>query len=181
MSRFNLLLFIACTINVAEEGPLPLSLLISSSKELCFSLASLCFTGKTDVSPGGARISTERIELQGCAPQHTWPKPSPGHLWHKLAKVAPPWEWWYIAAQAANKPHLLVCTAPFSHMVTFVTSSITQYNENTGICFAATLVFHECLDIYVPPRDIMSCQDFMLMALSILIKAVPTCFSCVAK
>lgn len=105
----------------------------------------------------------------------------PGELWHKVARVAPPWEWWYIVAQAASKPHLLVCTAPLSYMVTFVTSSITPYNENTGICFAATLVFRECLDIYVPPRDIMSCQDFILMALSILIKAVPTCFCCVAK
>lgn len=49
------------------------------------------------------------------------------------------------------------------------------------ICFAATLPFHDCLDIYIPPRDITLCQDFILVALSTLIKAVTTWLKQVGK
>lgn len=109
-----------------------------------------------------------------------WP---PRQLWHKLRWVVPSQQQGeqQLRQRAVSEPPLLISTAPFSHMVTFASSSITPYNENTGIHLAATLVFHECLDIYVPPRDIMLCQDFILVALSTLIKAVPTSFSHVTK
>lgn len=84
---YELLLLIACTISMAGKGPPQLSLPFFSSKELCFSLASLWFAGKTDVTPGRARINAERKELQGCTPQHTWPKLSPGMpSWGALAQ-----------------------------------------------------------------------------------------------
>lgn len=107
----------------------------------------------------------------------------PRQQWHRVRWVVPPQQQGeqQVGQCAASQPPPLICTAPFRHMVTFASSSITWYNENTGIYLAATLVFHECLDIYVPPRDIMLCQDFILVALSTLIKAVPTYFSHVTK
>lgn len=170
-----------------EKCPLCLSPPISSSKDLYFSLAYACFVSKANTTSGGASINPVKKELKGIPHTYgttawSWHAPlgssstnCPGYPLPGSGGVQ------QLGQRAASEPPPLICTAPFSHMVTFASSSITWYNENTGICFAATLVFQECLDIYVPPRDIMLCQDFILVALSTPIKDVPTCFSHVAK
>lgn len=66
-----------------------LSLPVSSSEELCFSLAFACFVGQADTASGGDRMNPVREELQASTPQHTWPKPGPGMpSWAALAHIA---------------------------------------------------------------------------------------------